>query len=100
MSAHNLAAVSLFYAPTHGLLGGVSMNYTGSRFLNKRNSALADGFATVDLSVGYRTPRWELRLDARNLGDQRDPVAESELGDAQYYLLTSRRVTGTFSVHF
>jgi len=100
MSAHNLAAVSLFYAPTSGFLGGVSMNYTGSRFLNKRNTAPADGFPTVDLSVGYRTPRWELRMDARNLGDQRDPVAESELGDAEYYLMNSRRVTGTFSVHF
>jgi len=100
LSANHLAAFSLFYAPTHGFLGGVSMNYTGGRFLNKRNTAPADGFATVDLSAGYRTPRWELRLDARNVGDVRDPVSESELGDAQYYLMTSRRVTGTFSVHF
>lgn len=100
LSAHHLAAVSLFYAPTHGFLGGVSMNYTGNRFLNKRNTALADGFPTVDLSAGYRTPRWELRLDARNVGDRRDPVSESELGDAQYYLMTSRRVAGSFSAHF
>jgi outer membrane receptor protein involved in Fe transport len=100
LSAHHLAAASLFYAPTRGFLGGVSMNYTGNRFLNKRNSAPADGFPTVDLSVGYRTPRWELRMDARNLGDRRDPVSESELGDAQYYLMTSRRVNGSFSVHF
>jgi len=27
-----------------------------------------------------------------NLNDQRPPVAESELGDAQYYLLPARRV--------
>ena len=100
MSAHNLAAVSLFYTPLRGFLGGVSMNYTGGRFLNKRNTALAEGFPTVDLSAGYRTPRWELRVDARNLGDRRDPVAESELGDAEYYLMTSRRVEGSFSVHF
>jgi outer membrane receptor protein involved in Fe transport len=100
MSARHLAAVSLFYTPVRGFLGGVSMNYTGSRFLNKRNSAPAEGFPTVDLSAGYRTPRWELRVDARNLGDRRDPVAESELGDAQYYLMTSRRVDASFSVHF
>lgn len=100
MSARHLAAVSLFYLPVRGLLGGVSMNYTGSRFLNKRNTALADGFPTVDLSAGYRTPRWELRVDARNVGDRRDPVAESELGDSEYYLMTSRRVEGGFSVHF
>ena len=100
MSAHNLSAVSLYYAPASGFLCGVSMNYTGSRFLNKRNTALAEGFATVDLSAGYRTPRWELRVDARNLADRRDPVAESEFGDAQYYLMTSRRVEGGFTVHF
>jgi iron complex outermembrane receptor protein len=100
MSAHNLAAVSLYYAPIRGWLGGVAMNYTGSRFLDKRNRALADGFATVDLSAGYRTPRWEIRVDARNIADRRDPVVESELGDAEYYLMTSRRVEGTFSVHF
>jgi iron complex outermembrane receptor protein len=100
MSANHLASASLFYMPLRGFLGGVSMNYTGSRFLNKRNTALAEGFATVDLSAGYRTPRWEIRLDARNLADRRDPVAESELGDAEYYLMTSRRVQGSFSVHF
>jgi len=100
MSPRHLAAVSLFYTPVRGFLGGVSLNYTGSRFLDKRNRALADGFPTVDLSAGYRTPRWELRVDARNLADRRDPVSESELGDAQYYLMTSRRVEGSFSVHF
>jgi outer membrane receptor protein involved in Fe transport len=100
MSARHLAAVSLFYVPPRGFLGGVSMNYTGSRFLDKRNRALAEGFPTVDLSAGYRTPRWEIRVDARNVADQRDPVAESELGDAQYYLMTSRRVEGGLTLHF
>ena len=100
MSPRHLGAISLFYAPVRGFMGGVEMNYTGSRFMDKRNRALAEGFATVGISAGYRTPRWELRVDARNLGDRRDPVAESELGDAQYYLMTSRRLDASFSVHF
>ncbi len=100
MSARNLAAFGIEYIPVRGLLGGVEVSYTGSRFLNKRNTALAEGFATVAVSAGYRTRRWELRVDARNLGDRRDPVAESELGDAQYYLLPSRRADVTFKVHF
>lgn len=100
MSARNLSSVSLFYMPQRGILGGVSMNYTGERFLNMRNTATAGGFASVDLSLGYRTPRWELRVDGRNIGDARDPVAESELGDAQYYLMTGRRVVSSFSLHF
>jgi outer membrane receptor protein involved in Fe transport len=65
-----------------------------------RNTALAEGFPTVGVSAGYRTPRWELRVDARNLADRRDPVAESELGDAQYYLLPSRRVDVSFRMQF
>ena len=58
--------------------------------LNKRNTALAPPFTTVDVGIGYRLERWELRLDGRNLGDKRDPISESELGDAQYYRLPAR----------
>ncbi|HYR74491.1 MAG TPA: TonB-dependent receptor plug domain-containing protein [Pyrinomonadaceae bacterium] len=100
MSAHNLAAFGIVYAPERGFLGGVNVYYTGARFLNRRNTAPANGFATIGLSAGYRTPKWELRVDATNLGDRRDPVAESELGDGQYYLMTSRRVVGAFTLHF
>src|SRR5262249_12495815 len=100
MSARHLAAFGLTYLPLRGFTCGVGLNYTGSRFLNRRNTALAEGFASVDMNAGYRTPRWELRVDARNLGDRRDPVAESELGEAQFYLMTSRRVDGTFRLHF
>ena len=100
MSARQKASFGLNYTPDRGLLGGVEVSYTGARFLNMRNTATADGFATVGVSAGYRTPRWELRLDASNLADRRDPVSESELGDAQYYLLPSRRVDATLRVHF
>jgi len=100
MSAHSLASGSLFYVPERGVMGGVSINYTGSRFLDRDNASLAPGFTTVDLSVGYRAPRWELRVDARNLGDQRGPVAASELGEGSYYLMTGRRVESSFSLHF
>jgi iron complex outermembrane recepter protein len=100
MSAHNLAAASLYYLPVKGFLAGVQMNYTGSRFLNKRNTALAEGFATVGVSIGYRTQNWELRVDGHNLGDRRDPVAESELGESQYYLMPSRRVDASLRFRF
>jgi iron complex outermembrane receptor protein len=100
MSPHNLVGFGLMYVPAKGFLGGLSVNYTGSRFLNMRNTALADGFPTLDLSAGYRTQRWELRVDARNLTDARDPVSESELGDAQYYLMTPRRVDVMLRLRF
>jgi iron complex outermembrane receptor protein len=100
MSARNLAAFGVAYAPARGLVGNIEVNYTGSRYLNKRNTALAGGFATVNLGAGYRTRLWELRADARNLGNRRDPVAESELGDAQYYLMPSRRADVTLKLNF
>ncbi len=100
MSPRQLAAFGVMYTPARGVFGGVDLNYTGSRFLNKRNTAVVDGFAAIGIGAGYRTPRWELRVDGRNLGDRRDPVAESEIGDAQYYLMQSRRVDVTFRVRF
>ncbi|HEX8925498.1 MAG TPA: hypothetical protein VF786_06870, partial [Terriglobales bacterium] len=99
-SARNLAAFGVSYSPTRGFLGGVAFNYTGCRYLDKRNKALAGGFPTVDLSAGYRTRRWEFRVDGHNLRDRRDPVAESEMGEAQYYLLPGRRVDAGLRFRF
>jgi iron complex outermembrane recepter protein len=87
-------------APERGVMGSVVVKYTGDRYLNMRNTALAEPFTTLDAGVKYRLARWELRLDGRNLTDRRDAVSESDLGDAQYYLLTARRVDLTFGVRF
>jgi len=100
MSARNLFTAGAIVAPASGLVGDVVVKYVGDRFLNKRNTALAEPFATVDIGAGYRLHRFELRLDGRNLGDRRDAVSESELGDAQYYLLTARRFDVTFGLRF
>jgi outer membrane receptor protein involved in Fe transport len=66
----------------------------------KRNRALTPAFAAIDGGVGYRLDRWEIHVDGRNLGDRRDAVSESELGDAQYHLLPARRVDATAAVWF
>ena len=79
MSAHNLSAVSLYYQPPKGFFGGAEVNYTGSRFADRENTTLVGGFATVGAGVGYRTGRWELRVDGRNLGDRRDPYRSANL---------------------
>jgi iron complex outermembrane recepter protein len=43
-------------------------------------------------------PTPEIRVDGQNLSDSRAPVAESELGDAQYYRMPARtfRLTALF----
>lgn len=100
MSAHHLAAGALTYAPARGLVASLEGDYTGSRFLNKRNTAPAEGYFTYSASLGWRGPHWEGRISGHNLGDRRDPVAESELGDAQYYRLPARRFDASVRVTF
>ncbi len=92
MSARHLASAGLTLAPEQGFTANATVNYTGDRYLNKRNSALAPAFSTIDAGVGYRTGRAELRLDGRNLSNRRDAVAESEFGDAQYYRMPARTI--------
>jgi outer membrane receptor protein involved in Fe transport len=100
MSPHQLFSGGLLVAPESGVVASLTVNYTGERFLDKRNRVLAQGFATVDAGGGYRFDRYELRLDGRNLGNRRDPVSESELGDAQYYRMAARRVDVSLGVRF
>jgi outer membrane receptor protein involved in Fe transport len=100
MSAHHTAGASLAWAPEHGLRAFADLHYVGSRFLNKRNTALADGYAELSGGLGWRAGRVEVRVDGHNLTDQRPPVAESELGDAQYYRLPARRMDVTARLTF
>jgi iron complex outermembrane receptor protein len=98
MSPRHLFSLGGFYAPQLGVFGNIVIKHTGDRYMDKRNRALAPGFTTLDIGVGYRLDKYELRLDGRNLTDRRDPVAESELGDAQYYLMVPR--TFRFSIGY
>lgn len=92
MSPQNLGGVGIVYSPAQGPQASLVYNHVGSRFLNKRNTALASAYNVVDASLGYRFSRCEVRLSGRNLGNRRDPVAESELGEGQYYRLPARMV--------
>ena len=92
MSAKQLVSGGLMLSPVQGFIANVNVNYTGDRYLDKRNRALVPGFSTIDAGIGYRTEHAEYRLDGRNLGDRRDAVSESEFGDAQYYRMTARSV--------
>src|SRR5206468_10617386 len=93
MSARHLISGGVFLSPDTGVFGDVVVKYSGDRYLNKRNTALAEPFTTVDAGGGYRVGNYEIRGDGRNLGDRRDPVSESELGDAQYYRVFPRSFT-------
>src|SRR5262249_50000661 len=100
MSARHLFSAGLIVAPGAGFVGDVLINCVGDRYLDKRNTALAEPFTTIDVGGGYRFKRYDVRVDGRNLSDSRDPMSESELGDAQYYRMTARRVDLTFGLRF
>ena len=100
MSARHIASAGLTFAPEAGPVVSLTGNYVGDRYLNKRNTALATPFTTLDASLGFRHRQNEFRLDARNLGDRRDPVSESEFGDAQYYRMPARTVRAGVSVSY
>jgi outer membrane receptor protein involved in Fe transport len=100
MSARNLASLGVLHLPASGFNASAIAQYVGSRFLNKRNTALAESYTTWAAGFGYRFGRAEVRVDGVNLSDERPPVAESELGDAQYYILPARTILGTFVYRF
>ena len=76
------------------------INPTGDRFLNKRNTAPAPKFVTMDAGIGYRIRSAEFRLDGRNLSNRRDAVSESEFGDAQYYRMTARTIQAGVIINY
>ncbi|MEO5818338.1 MAG: TonB-dependent receptor [Gemmatimonadaceae bacterium] len=100
MSARHLASAGLVLAPTNGFVASATLNYAGDRYLNKRNTALAEAFTTIDAGIGYRMNDWEFRVDGRNLGDRRDAVSESEFGDAQYYRMPARSIKAGIAVRY
>jgi outer membrane receptor protein involved in Fe transport len=90
MAPQELGALGVSYFPERGLTAWATWNYVGDRYLNKRNTALAPAVDTYSAGLGWRLAAWRFSLVGENLTDERDPVAESELGDAQYYRQTAR----------
>ena len=98
MSARTLGSLGVRYGSERGFVAGFETGFTGKRWLNMRNTAPAAAFMTFAIHAGWRFSRFDLLVRAENLSDERAPVSESELGDAQYYLLPARtvRMTGTW----
>ena len=90
MAPQELAALGVSYFAERGWNAWATWNYVGERYLNKRNTALAPAFDTCSAGIGWRLDAWRFAVTGENLTDERAPVAESELGDAQYYRQTAR----------
>lgn len=99
MSARHLASAGA--RVDRGVWGAsLNVNFVGSRFLNRENTALADPYTAVNAGISRSTPWGDLRFDVRNLTDRRPPVSDSELGESQFYLQPSRSVFLSWSRAF
>jgi hypothetical protein len=90
----------LLYAPARGGRGSFTANWIGEHWLNSLNTFQAPAYAVVDASVGYRFDRFTAAILASNLGNRRDAVQLSELGEEQLYQLPARRVDATLTWHY
>jgi len=90
----------LLYAPDRGWRGSFTSNWIGRHWLNSLNTFDAPAYAIVDASLGYRFDRFTVAVLGSNLGNRRDAVQLSELGEGQFYRMPARRVDATLTWHY
>jgi len=96
----DLASVGLIYAPANGFNANVVAKYVGARMLDEENTVSAGAYTTWSAGAGYRMGRGELRVDARNINNTRQPVVPSELGDGQHYIMPARTIDVSYRYFF
>ena len=77
-----------------------ALRYQGERPLNRRNTFYTDAYTEYDAGISYRHQGWLASLTGRNLGDDRHPTSESELGDSQFYISPPRRFSAQVGYSF
>jgi len=90
----------LLYAPERGWRGSFTSNWIGAHWLDSLNTFEAPAYAVVDASLGYRFEHFTLSVLGSNLGNRRDAVQLSELGEGQFYRLPARRIDATLTWHY
>ena len=105
LAPERTASLGFLYDPPQGLYWGASWNATGERWLNKRNTALVDGYFTMDAVLGMHMGHMGVAVHGSNLTDRRDPVSESEFsevvaGSSSYYRLPARHAELELSYAF
>jgi iron complex outermembrane recepter protein len=90
----------LAYAPELGPGAFLAVRHQGQRPLTRRNTAYTDGFFETDAGVSYDFKWGRVALVGRNLGDDRHYIADSEIGDSQFYVAPPRRFFGEVTIKF
>jgi iron complex outermembrane receptor protein len=98
LSPRDLAGFGLTYSGGEGFQASFAANYVGNRYLDMQNTLNVGSYITMDGTVGYALHGYLISINGYNLGNRRDPVLQSELGERQFYLLPGRRVFVRLSV--
>lgn len=88
------------YGSKNGPGGFVAVRHQGQRPLTRRNTFYTPDFFEVDAGLGWDFSWGRLGVTGRNLGDSRHYVADSEIGDSQFYVAPPRRFMGEVTFRF
>ena len=88
------------YAPTNGMGAWLAVRHQAERALNRRNRFFTQPFSEYDAGLSFELPRVRVNVTGRNLGDDRHYVAESEIGDSQFYIAPPRRISAEITLPF
>jgi len=81
-----------------GVFGAVRVQ--GRRPLTRDNQHFLESYTEQDAGASFTKGRYRLSVIGRNLSDDRHYIAESELGDSQFYVAPPRRVTAEVSLAY
>ena len=99
--ARDLWNLRAAWEPALGFGAWAALRHQNARPLNRRNTFSTPGFEDWDAGVRWAfSNHLRLSVVGRNLGNSRRFVAESEIGDSQYYVAPPRRFFGEVSVSF
>ena len=100
LSPRDMWNVRLLWAPKTGLGGFVSLRHQNQRPLTRRNTFYTDSFDEWDAGLTFDFTWGHINLYGRNLGDSRHYVADSEIGDGQFYVAPPARFGAELTVRF
>ena len=92
--------VGVSYGTGRGPGAFVAVRHQNQRPLNRRNSFYTPSFFETDAGMSWEFPWGRLAIVGRNLGDSRHDIADSEIGDSQFYVAPPRRFTGELTFRF
>ena len=90
----------LAYGRARGPGAFVALRHQSQRPLNRRNTFFTGPFYETDAGVSWDFPFGRVAVVGRNLGDNRHYVADSEIGDSQFYVASPRRFTAELTWRF